>query len=499
LGGSKQKWYIRLLTFFSRLFRKAGELRTRLNNYMKEKYSVRLLSLLTSGAALLICVIALFIPNVLGVADNGSLTEVLSNNGLSYIQTEIEDIYNNYFIREYYSSVTGKGAVNNIQDIFIRLAAALDKLFTNDLYFDIRFLALIYVLLYIPAFYMFINQALCRVGSFTQSVFVSLLGLFIFSDISYISYFNSFYPEAIWYISLLYCVSSMMSIHGCDYKCYGTVILLVFGLILVFTRKQVFFAGFVIAVFCIWQALSGKGALKRVLCLITSISLIAASFISLIYVKSDFTVIDKFHSITKGVLFQAEDSEKALEELGINPSYSVLADVSAYDYYPFVEADAEVLYKGFYDRFTAGDIAIYYLKHPLYLLNMLNYAVSSTVNIRREYCGNYEKSAGMPPKAQSIFWAGWSLIKLQYSPQTLAFLFVLLIAALVFYNGLKKGKESFSVIMVVLAVIGLSQAVIAIIMSGSAAMQQHALIMGFVIDIILFYVVTELVGKVNVI
>ncbi len=67
-------------------------------------------------STLLNCVIALFIPNLLGVADNGSLTEVLSNNGLSYIQTETEDIYNNYFIREYYSSVTGKGAVNNIQD-----------------------------------------------------------------------------------------------------------------------------------------------------------------------------------------------------------------------------------------------------------------------------------------------------------------------------------------------------------------------------------------------
>ena len=499
MGGSKQKWFIRLLTFFSRLFKKAGELRKKLNNYMKEKYSVRLLSMLTTGAALLICVIALFLPNVLGVADNGSLSGTISNNGLSYIQTETEDIYNNYFIREYYSSATGKGSVTGIQDIIIRLAISLDKLVTNDVYFDIRFLAFIYVILYIPAFYMFINHALCRVGSFTQSVFVSLLGLFIFADISYISYFNSFYPEALWYISILYCVSAMMSIHSCDNKCFGAVILLVFGLVLVFTRKQTFIAGFILAVFCIWQALSGTGSLKRVLCLITSISLIAASFISLLYVKSDFTVIDKFHSITKGVLFQAEDSEKALEELGIDPSYSVLADVSAYDYYPFIEADAKVLYKGFYDRFNSGDIAIYYLKHPVYLLNMLNYAVSSTVNIRREYCGNYEKSVGMPPKAQSIFWAGWSLIKLQYSPQTVAFLFVLLIAALVFYNGIKKGKESFSSIMGALAVIGLSQAIIAIIMSGSAAMQQHALIMGFVLDIILFYVVTELVGKVNVI
>ena len=84
-------------------------------------------------------------------------------------------------------------------------------LLPNDRIFDIRFLGFLYFILYLPALYLIIRQVCQRVKNFSEGAFIAGVGLLIFSDVGYVTYFNSFYPEAIWFISLLYCIGASMS------------------------------------------------------------------------------------------------------------------------------------------------------------------------------------------------------------------------------------------------------------------------------------------------
>ena len=68
--------------------------------------------------------------------------------------------------------------------------------------------------------------------------------------------------------------------------------------------------------------------------------------------------------MTRGVLFSSADPAKSLSEFGIDPSYELLADASAYDYLPFVKSEDSSLYNGFLDHYTISDIGVYYLQHP---------------------------------------------------------------------------------------------------------------------------------------
>ena len=63
---------------------------------------------------------------------------------------------------------------------------ALDAVVTSDGLFDVRFLALVYLALYLPAVYPVLKAGLERVRCFSEAVAVTALGVLIFADISYL-------------------------------------------------------------------------------------------------------------------------------------------------------------------------------------------------------------------------------------------------------------------------------------------------------------------------
>ncbi len=138
----------------------------------------------------------------------------MKSAGFYYMNKDSDTNYGDYFIKTYTEVASGEevqGNVWNSQLFFFRAAKALDQLFTRDSIFDIRFLALIYFFLYVPALYLIIRQSCERVKTFSEGALIAGVGLIIFSDVGYMTYFNSFYPEAIWFLAILYCVGGYMS------------------------------------------------------------------------------------------------------------------------------------------------------------------------------------------------------------------------------------------------------------------------------------------------
>lgn len=505
---SKATKRIKKIIFF---WGKLKTLRQRLNQRMEGKYSPTLIALCVTFIIALISSICLFLPNYLGVADDGSVTKIMDAVGVYYIQDEPEDIYNNYFIRTYSRvKITGTNVNSPLSShvLLVKAAVFFDDIVTGDKVFDIRFLALTYMILYIPAVYILIHQACDRVRKFSEGVVISIIGMIIFSDVAYITYFNSFYPEAVWFISLIYCVGFMMRFQNVKngyWDFWNLIFFLTAGTVLITSRKQCALIGIFLAAYCIKLIFIRNHWIWGVTCVLSAVLLCFFTSFSLARLSSDFDTTSKLHAMTRGVLFSSDNPTSALAEFGIDSSYEMLTDASAYDYLPFVNATDPSLEEGFLNKYDIPDIAVYYIRHPGKLLRMIDLSIKSCFDVRRSYCGNYEKSVGMPPRAKSIFWTAWSMFKSTSAPKTIGFLILLMAGVFMLFwkkYTLRPVEDRRNTVfldaLVVTFLIILSQSVITIINSGDAEMTQHCFIVCLGMDIITYYVFSEIVHKLNI-
>lgn len=491
--------------------RKLNQLKQKLNSRMEDKYSSRLIAAGTTVLATLLMIIMLFIPNYLGVAGDQNVGRVMNAAGVYYTETAVDKIYNNYFVRTYSNVLVGQETADeflNSQVLLVRIAVFVDNIFTGDRIFDIRFLALIYGMLYVPALYLIVKQACSRVKKFSEGIVIGFVGLLIFADVAYITYFNSFYPEALWFVSLMYCVGAGLSFqeNRTALKDFGALaIIVVFAIILSTSRGECAFLGILFAAFCLKLIFSRKYWMWGVICVMAAFILSIVSITCMINMKSDYDDTSKLHAMTRGILFEADNPAEALEEFGISTSYELLADTSAYDFLPIIQADNDVLKEEFLDKYTYMDVAAYYLRHPGDFVNLLDLSIKSCFGIRREYYGNYEQSVGLPAQAKSIFWGLWSTFKSTSAPQTIGF-FVVLVAAVILLYGrgysirLSEDRRNtvFVDILIVVVMVCLLQAGNTIIHSGDAEMSYHCFLVALGMDMIFYYVFAELVHKINV-
>ncbi len=500
------------LNFLIKIHKRFCELREKLNKKMESRYSPGVIALVVMCFSLVLLILMLFVPNYLGVADDGSISKIMNGAGVSYLQSDVDEIYNNYFVRVYSNVLTDyQKASGNLSShiLIIRVAVALDNLITRDKYFDIRFLGLIYGILYAPALWLLVRQACARVKKFSEGVVIGAFGVFIFADVSYITYFNSFYPEALWFVIFLYCIGAGLAFQEQNTagKDVALLCLLMFsGLVLISSRQQSAVIGIIVAVYILKLMFIRRHWLWVALCIIMSTFLTFASLLCMLKLESDFDERSKFHAMTRGVLFQSSNPADTLEEFGIESSYEMLTDASSYDFLPFVQAEnVDVLEDGFYQKYTIQDIAVYYVRHPGKMLAMLDVAVKASFSIRRSYCGNYEISVGLPEKAKSLFWSGWSTFKSQSAPKTVGYLILLVVGIILLYGksyNLRPEKNRRSTVildtLIVVLFVCLSQAIIAIVNSGDAELTQHCFLMGMGIDIISYFVLAEVLHKLNI-
>ena len=134
---------------------------------------------------LLISITTLFVPPIIGMADNGDFYRIISQNDLYHLSNNDEDIYFGYFNKNYgifkYNNEIGKTLIST-QSIFIKFAVFIDKIITKDYVFDIRVLAFLYIIIQAFAIYFFTKVIINDVKSTKYKLLIILLLNFIFSD-----------------------------------------------------------------------------------------------------------------------------------------------------------------------------------------------------------------------------------------------------------------------------------------------------------------------------
>lgn len=410
----------KFLSFFS-------SLRHKLNQTAGGRYSpdrIALYGMIVTG---IIVFQELFLYHVLGVGDDGSLSSIMKQTGLTYTRADATQPVGAYFVRTYVKTSPQHGGVSLHRNL-IETAMLLDDLFTGDGLFDIRFLGAIYLILYLPAVWLFMSQLLRRVKYTSEGIFLAAVCVLVFSDAGYTTYFNSLYPEPLWMILMILIFASLLGLQMRDPgRCLLFILLgTAAGACLALTESHLAVVSAVLGIFdIILMADSGIWGRVRAAAGASAFFLLILSPFSWNNAANRFTVDSKMNAMTLGVLMESTDPAETLSEFGIDRRFEVLADTSQYTDFPVVLTGNEDIRENFLARYSEGDIAMYYLRHPSAMLSLLSLASKAAFQVRRNYIGNYERSAGLPGRARTPLFSLYSNYKGAAVPKTLGFLLIL--------------------------------------------------------------------------
>ncbi len=476
----------------------------RFNENMHDRYKPARLAAVATAILAIGMIFQLFVPPYMGWSNDGSLDSVLADAGLSRMDPEDKESYFSYYERTYVISPQpdAPGTTPWLLKTVIRTAVMLDTLFTRDLVFDMRFLALIYGIAYLSAAFLLLRALLERMQVYSEGVAIALVSVLIMGDTALVTRFASLYTQPLEWILLIGIVDAVFAIAKKSGRGFGPAAMCLLVVMLMGINRYMALAGLVFSMTC-WRLTGLKvGGGRRTVFALMAVVLTVLSMMQIARLTAEQTPERKFNQMTRGVLFQAKDPERALAEFGIEPRYSLLTDTYADQMFPVARTDSCVLQEGFFDRYDTKRICVYYLRHPMSLLGLFDIGIQNSFASRPDYSGNYEKSTGLPPMAKSPFPALWSTFKEQTAPKTVGSVFILV---MIFWliRRRKRNAADDSVMLSrtlldVVLVFAAVEMLTVLIMSGDSELMRESFFMGASIDILVMIFLVEMLQKTKV-
>jgi len=481
------------------------------NLRLKKIYSPVTAALTGTLIVAVIGILLLFGPRFIGVADDGSLSDIMQYAGLGYRSEDLEEPMGAYAVR-YLLHAGGQGQGVSSHQLMIRLAMGIDDLLTHDNFFDLRVMGGLCLLFYLPAVFLVLRGLCSRVNVALEATALTQVGVLILGDATNLAYFNTLYPEALWIIFLTYLAGiGMMLPHLSDGGVQGGLMAFtVCGVLLILTEGHCAAPGFMLALFCLRQIkMEGVSHQIAVTAAICGAILLAASFFTGAGGVTRFTESSKVHAMTNGVLTRSRNPEKTLAEFGIDARFETMADMSVYEDFPYAAAGNPEIQRDFLSRYSTGDIVMHYLRHPLEFIGMAELGTRAAFTTVRSYVGTYGKSAGRNARDRNLLFTVYSRFRSDSLPHTLGFLAILGGIYLALFRRKRaslvhaKRKEyrtrqlmldTFFLLMLT----GIADLAAVLCLSGTAELERYAMLFGICIDGMILMFLAEILHRLNI-
>lgn len=430
------------------------------------------------GAAAFILAYVLMLRPVIGVADNGDFGRIIGSAGLQYL-AEGQDRYFGYVSREYRVTplIPFAGGYFSTELFFVWLAVRVSQTFTGSGIFDIRFLAALYSVALLGAIYL-----LVRYGRQVRGASGWLLGallIFLFADIGYISYFNSFYGEALTVVSLLLMAGGGLALAAREKPELWALLVFFGGAVCLSGAKVQNSPVGILAILYGLRLLKVRWGDKtwRKAIYISTALILAVSALSYLTISRDIKVCNKYQTVFYGVLKDSPHPEEDLKELGLDPGLAVLAGTNYFmKEYP-VDIRNPAFKAEIFEKVNHFKIAAYYLRHPDRLMQKLEVAAREGFKLKQGF-GNYEKYPGISYKQTANLFGVWSDFKMQVLPHTFPFvggffLIYLVVLALSCRRQREPGGRLRVELLALIAVTGMMQFLLPFVGDGEADISKH--------------------------
>lgn len=442
----------------------------------------------------------LFISPCIGMADNGDFYRTISQTNLYHLVKDRDDMFLGYFnkyygINQYYTN-PGK-MLFTTQAIIVKIAVLVDRFLTKDYIFDIRFLALIYLLVHALGSYFIAKVFTEDLKREWHKIILTLIVVFIFGDTAYIAYFNSFYAEA---TSLCFFILSIgIFLNMCRFQRFTLINILSFAVstfLFLGSKQQLSPIGALLFILLIRMGFVINNRVYKIVSLGLAVFFIAAAGYLFVGIKGDFDYMNRYHAMTRGILLYENNPEEIIKSFNIDEQYAMLQENIFFEDVPMINPYSEELKEKFFDKYSTFTILGYYLKHPDSLVKMLGYAADNGYDIKPPAMGNYEKTEGKPFKAQSNFFSLWSNLKKNIPHGLLlsciyisSFLWIAINKYIKAFKNKDSGYILFEEGMIYVLLVGLSQIAISIIGAGDADLAKHVFMYNISFDLMVIYII----------
>jgi len=389
--------------------------------------SLCLPALIASLICAAVIVVVLYVPQPVGLANNGDFLRVIETNGITYVNG---DPGKDRFAVDYTMTFRGDTTIKKFLSIFVGdygtyryvtsqsvpviasklLNVAWDRLTGRPAsHYSIIWLGLIYTAAFVWALYLILSFVWRRFGR-RMFVFAALAGLFVFCDQGYLLYFNSFYGEAMQYSSTFLAIGLFLRL--CEPRAGRRLgaYLPYYAAVLLMTASKYAYAPagalFGLLPLALWR---GPDFKKRLAVGGAVLAIAWAAALTLYFTPRWIERDTNFDAVFAGVLKYSSTPAQDLAELGLDPGLAVLQGREAYqDGYP-VDVTGPAFDAQFYDKISKGKILEFYLRRPGRLWQAMKIEASWSKAIRPGYLANYQNPAA--PDAQSRRFSLWETVR----------------------------------------------------------------------------------------
>ena len=442
---------------------------------------------ITMAIVAAILIYQLFIPPSIGLADNGDFSRILGAVGLEYSTDNLADRHFNYFVPKYKFGASGEwdALVWTSENLLVLGAMAANRLGGAAGMFDVRALGAIHVALFLVAVWLLLRLS-ARLGPATRSV-ISLLLALVFCDVGYAAYFNSLYSETASFLFLLLTLAAAMRLAEAPDSLPRLGVWLAACALFVSAKPQNGLLAIPLAGYGFWVAYGRAHGRGRAL-VACSAALLAAPIASSMSTPKWMMKHFMYNAVFYELLRNSATPRQDLQELGLNPEFEEYRGTNIFSLDIPVEEPA--FEAAFFDRIGPARLGLFYLRHPGRLAGVAQRAAQSAFSQRPAYLGNFEKSCGRGPGAQSREFQLWSKLRESAAPRSLWFVGIFFVgsagvALAVFPKTGSRQLRAAMVLQLALAAMAIEQLLVAEAACGQYELGKHLFLFNLLFDLCL--------------
>ena len=287
----------------------------------------------------------------------------------------------------------------------------LNRLFMPRGVYDIRFVGFISIMLHLLAVGLILRGT--RPLKRNVRIVFALVFTFAFTDVGYVSYYNSFFSEQASLLGLLLSVGIvllMMQTRGLT----QFLLVIPFTLAIIYfsmSKVQNFIVGALMALLIIrWMILIKPWWQRISIGVFLAIAIVFS--LSMYWSNPPFAVRHSLHNtVFAGILRNDPHPEATLKELGLPPSFKKYQGLDAFEPGSPLAARNRTFMQIFFSRASFKKVIEYYLHHPMIFLQKFLVVAKQAHITHVPFLGNFEKSDKHPilTKAKAFSW--WSSLK----------------------------------------------------------------------------------------
>jgi len=347
--------------------------------------------------------IQLFIPPYIGMADNGDFAKVARR--LSLVPANTGYGYE-YFTADYIFLRTShwESDFRTSEQWPATIAFLLSGVKTEGDVFNIRWLGAIHALILILVFGLVL--LITRVTGVWVSVGVRFAVLWIFSDVLYVSYLNSFYSDTTAVLGLLGSVTLAALIIVRGPQTVWVLGFMLFAVLLITSKAQHALWGVLPALFLFFTVRRNGRVATRVLRAGGAVVLLAAMVVVLWITPTHYKGEARFNLIFRKILKSSLMPAQDLLELGLPATDVRFIGFTAYA--PDSPAADEKWFAEFCHRTSYKKVAAFYAHHPIRAFDIMKRDLETWARYIRFDFGNFRRQDAVRPGQRAETFALWS-------------------------------------------------------------------------------------------